>query len=75
MSNGEACCALEICCGAVAARHALATEIAQSFKHTEKDCAALAEWILSRYDLAPAGTLQPLKTAIADMVRHHPAAL
>jgi hypothetical protein len=76
MSNGsEACCALGICCPAASTpqRQALATMIKDALGLEEDYCEQVAAWMLETFDLAPLGTLQALKDAIATMARRHPA--
>lgn len=70
MSNGAQCCALEICCPAgPTARAALITEIMHGTSCTVAEASVFAEWLQHNFDLAPRGTLQPLKEAIVRLVR------
>lgn len=70
MSNGgRPCCLLGVCCAAVERRGEFVKELVHDLDHTEAQAAAVADWILEHFDLAPKGTLQPLVDAIADLAR------
>lgn len=67
--NGEVCCILGVCCPArsLEQRAALAHELARAFPTI--DAPAVAEWLLTQFDLAPADTLTDFKNAVARMAR------
>lgn len=67
--NGEVCCILGVCCPPRSAeqRAALAHELERAFPTI--DAPAVAAWLLTHFDLAPAETLTGLMTAIAQMAR------
>lgn len=80
MSNGAANCYLAVCCppDSDAQRQAL-----RSTYHKESGRSSVVrragaddalDWILQNFDLAPKGTLQPFKDAIAKLARENPAA-
>ncbi len=70
--NGEVCCILGVCCPPASAeqRDALATSLKTSHPHlADAHCADVAGWVLEHFDLAPAGSLTHLKSAIATMAK------
>ena len=70
--NGEVCCILAVCCPANSEkqRKALANEMAKALNGNPEDTQPAADWILENFDLAPAGSLTNLKTAVADLARN-----
>ncbi len=73
MSNGsEACCILGICCPPQSAQQASALSLAikRNCGCTDVDALAVATWVTTTFDLAPAGTLHALKMAVKDLVEH-----
>lgn len=72
MSNGAVCCILGVCCPpeSPSQRVALAQELEHDTGVPMEYCETVAAQILKDYDLAPKGTLQAFKDAIAKMVRH-----
>lgn len=68
MSNGsEECCALSICCPALSVKQIDVTARVMS-EDTGMDlatCRTASNWLHRKYDLAPQGSLQPFKDAIA----------
>lgn len=71
--NGEVCCILGVCCppNSSAQSGALATELVKDGVCTERaEAEHIAAWMFTHFDLAPAGTLSPLVTAIAKMAKH-----
>lgn len=74
MSNGSACCILQICCSRAAALTALSSDL-QAHAGLEGAAAdAVAAHLMTHYDLAPAGSLAPLKQAIMVHAEKHFAA-
>lgn len=75
--NGKACCILGVCCppGSEEQVKALASALADGLDWKPGGPASIevATWILTHFDLAPAGTLQSFKNIIAEMARKHPA--
>ncbi len=81
MSNGEVCCILGICCPPDAARAKLAEQLGRSMAATRGTVVspsggvptayaeAAADYVLSNFDLAPKGTLQPLVDYIVSHVK------
>ena len=83
--NGEVCCILGICCppGSAKQAEALAKEMAKDMRNgadafssdsfsaveIEKFSQWASAWTLKHFDLAEAGTLQPLVQAIANRAR------
>lgn len=69
--NGHACCILGVCCppGSAAQRSALADELVKDGIVPSGDAMAVATWVLQQFDLAPAGSLASLKSAVAEMAR------
>lgn len=80
MSNGHACCVLEVCCPPRSERQkkALAAEMMKAFGWDDEmtsyqvDPLTLAAWIVNNYDLAPAGSLSAFKGTIARLARESP---
>lgn len=71
--NGEVCCILGVCCppGSAAQASALAKELVKDGVCAEvNEAHRVAVWVLKHFDLAPAGTLTPFKTAIVQAMRH-----
>jgi len=68
----EACCILQICCPPPEAAATLAAAMMKDGIDEEyaRQC---AKWIYKHFDLAPHGTLQPFKDAIAKAVKDHKA--
>ena len=70
--NGEICCILGVCCppGSTSQRDALAHELSADLgldRSTQRVTATphdIAAWMLTHFDLAPAGTLAPFRDAI-----------
>lgn len=71
MSNGKICCALGVCCDGPAQKAAIEKALVHDVGCTEKEAGAVAEWIVTSFDLAPPGSLKDLKDAIATMARKH----
>lgn len=69
--NGEANCILAVCCppGSEAQSKALARELVKDGVCDKEYAPTVAKWLLKHFDLAPAGTLQPFKDAIAKLAR------
>lgn len=66
-------CMLEVCCGRQQAEQVMAEQlvadgVCEDMAHAEK-CVA---WIRHRFDLAPVGTLGPLKNRIIDHAKGAP---
>lgn len=69
--NGEANCILAVCCPPESERRVdlLAAEMTR-YAHLDKaDAKRCAAWMLKAYDLAPPGSLQVFKDAIATLAR------
>ena len=75
-------CALLLCCEAAEAEATFAKALHSGVatfggtgdapdpqQLTERQCAAVAQWVYAYFDLAEKGTLQPLKDSIARLVR------
>lgn len=73
MSNGEACCALGICCppASEAQVAALSNELAHSTQWDKSTCDVVAQAITDNYDLMPKGSCESLKAAIAEVIKKH----
>lgn len=74
MSNGHANCILGVCCppGSAQQKQALVGEIIGKVPTINREHAdVIATWLLENFDLAPVGTLQPLKDAIAKLAREN----
>lgn len=81
--NGHANCILAVCCppGSDNQRAALAEEMAIALSNPPSSESAviisrekwdrIAGWVLKNFDLAPAGSLQPFKDAIAKLAREN----
>lgn len=70
--NGHANCILAVCCPpeSEARVKALAEEMAGALSKPAGDTYEdIARWMLDNFDLAPKGTLQPLKDAVRDYAR------
>lgn len=75
--DGQRNCILAICCppGSEGQRRALTEEIMEAFGWDDAMTAyattphTIADWILTHFDLAPAGSLQALKDAVRDHAR------
>lgn len=70
--NGEVCCILGVCCPPLSARQqsAFVKELIADAVVTDPDAAArVAKWVLTHFDLAPAGSLTALKTTVATLAR------
>lgn len=67
--NGHANCIYEICCPprSQGAQKALAEEMAKGSGGERYE--DIACWVLENFDLAPKGSLQPLKDAVRDYAR------
>lgn len=67
--NGEACCILGICCPPQERAAALAKELCHDPESPlcgdPEAAEAVAAYIFKHFDLAPAGTLTPLVSAVA----------
>lgn len=74
--NGAGNCIYAICCPPRSAqqKRALAGEMAKALGGTAEDHLQAASWMVENFDLAPTGTLQPFKDAIARFARGNPAA-
>lgn len=72
MSNGHANCVLAVCCPPKSReqKNALAQMMAEALRGTE-DYSAIAGWVVDNFDLAPSGTLQPFKDAVAKLAREN----
>ncbi len=63
--NGEVCCILGVCCPTTDEQAtALATEMSTDLHMPNEHAAPIAKWLLTHFDLAPAGTLAPYRNAI-----------
>jgi hypothetical protein len=72
--NGEVCCILGVCCPPLSSEQtdALARELVKDRVCAEMvDAKRIARWTLKHFDLAPAGSLVALKSALAGLVREH----
>lgn len=69
--NGRANCLLSVCCRAnsAEARKAMADQIEEDLGCDKHESHKHADWIIDNFDLAPKGTLQPFKDAIATLAR------
>lgn len=72
--NGLGNCIYAICCPPKSAKqkHALAEEMAKAMSGTAESYLDIASWVIENFDLAPTGTLQPFKDAIARFARENP---
>lgn len=68
----QACCILEICCGGEHQIAELAEWLVEHAGVKKQDAKAVATALLAAWDFAPAGTLRPLKRAIAELARKYP---
>lgn len=74
------CCILAVCCpgGSDRQREALATALEGAYQDHPDGIGARsvyrqhADWILDHFDLAPKGTLDPLKGEIARLAKGNP---
>jgi hypothetical protein len=72
--GGQACCILEVCCGAEQQDKALGDQLKEQFPFlNEQKAYEVAEFILDTYDLAPVGSLKDFKRTIAALARAYPA--
>lgn len=64
-------CVLAVCCPPQSEnqQHALAGLLERDGVVGPESSANVAKWLLSKFDLAPQGTLQPFKDAIAQLAR------
>lgn len=71
----EACCILGICCppASEAQAQALAFKMAKAMNCTPMEALPYARWLTDTYDLAPVGTLGPLRDAFVAATRHQDA--
>ena len=69
--DGRVCCILGVCCrrGSKAQREALADALTDAQVCDTLDARAVATWLLQQFDLAPAGSLDAFKVAIAQSVQ------
>lgn len=74
MSNGVHNCLFAVCCPPKSARQkaALAKAMMESMGGTIDNYQKIADWMIENFDLAPSGTLQPFKDAIAQLARENP---
>ena len=70
--NGEACCILGVCCPPQSASQATALSVAikRNCDCSDADALTVATWVTTNFDLAPAGSLHALKTAVKELVEH-----
>ena len=66
-------CLMEICCGRAQADQVMAETlvrdgVCEDMEHAKK----CVEWVKHRFDLAPVGTLGPLKNRIIDLAQGAP---
>ena len=75
-SNGSACCILGICCNEADALASLSADLQAHAGLPAAAADTVAAHLMTNYDLAPAGTLAPLKQAIVAHAgkhfAHHP---
>lgn len=62
-------CILQVCCNEEAAQKALTSLLEKDGVVGPESSGNVAKWILANVDLAPKGTLQPFKDAIAQLAR------
>jgi hypothetical protein len=73
MSNGEACCLLQVCCPPAAKQRvdeiaaAMVADDVCDKEHAEK----IAEWFVNRIDTAFGGTLVDFLSSVATAVREN----
>ncbi len=72
MSNGEVCCILSICCPPAQVRPKLVSELQKVSGYDADGCGKIADFLLTRFDFAPKGTVQPLIDSVAAMAKAHP---
>ena len=67
--NGNVCCLLGVCCpaGSDEQRTTLAEALFAEVGCSERDARLVASWVLSHFDLAPAGSLAAYRDAIVKM--------
>ena len=73
--NGQACCILGVCCrsGSVEQREALAKALSEVLRDAPGGLGerslerTFADYIIDNFDLAPQGSLEALKQAVAQM--------
>jgi hypothetical protein len=72
MANGHGNCIFAVCCPPESESQiaALAEEMGNGMSSAKGESYEdIARWVLATYDLAPKGSLQPLKDAIRDYAR------
>lgn len=72
MSNGEVCCILGICCPPAQVRPKLIAELQKVSGYDDDACGKAADFLLTRFDFAPKGMIQPLIDMVAAMARATP---
>lgn len=76
MPNGTANCILAVCCDPLSDKRAelLADDIVKAIPGVDRDAAfRCSHYFLKSYDVAPAGSLQSFKDAIAKLARENAA--
>lgn len=68
--NGQVCCILGVCCRGAKQEAALAQAMVTEIGCTPEDAAKHARWLMTHFDLAPAGSLEAFKAALAEVVRN-----
>lgn len=66
------CCIIGACCDRQKRVEALAQKIQDEVGLPPQTAMDMARWIRKHYDLAPAGTIQPLIDVVAEMAREYP---
>ena len=67
--NGRANCILQVCCRQADAEVALADQMVEDLSADTHEAKKYAKWMHANFDLAPKGTLQSFKDAIATLAR------
>lgn len=72
--NGEVCCILGVCCPPQSAKqvNALAKEMMKDVGCSEAVAIQAATWVVKNFDLAPAGSLDVLRSTFVHHARKLP---
>jgi hypothetical protein len=71
MSNGAACCALEICCNAAQKRARLVKVIATFTGYDEEDCGKFLDWMHHEELVFAPASMQAVIHDVATIARKH----
>lgn len=68
--NGQVCCILGVCCRRAEQEAAIAQAMVTEIGCSPEDASKHAHWLMANFDLAPAGSLESLKSALVTVIRN-----